>query len=384
MLAFKLLNRGDSWNRKHARSQHLAGPPKTFSLPNQDLPPPNPAPQLAGKTIDFTLFTSTRALSVLLHTLWARTQSSRYNPTYTNPKLTNLLIRLADPVIFSASAALIMQAWCYSPDQLPSTYNRWIHKAANIDPRFLSAVRLAKTGGWKYGVHNGESDQLLRGVARDLGLPEEWGDPALTVPIRCELVHGGCGPSCELHALWRFWRAWLLGMEMYLPLQLVVRMIRRPNPKSLIGSVAGAARSAAFLGSFVSLFYYGVCLARTRLGPVLLPPTKQWGVSPQTWDGGLCILSGCMLCGWSILIEPPGRRGELALFVLPRALATLSPRVYHRKHRWREGCLFAAGVTVVLDAVMTGKGREERVRGMLGRVLSQVVGTNAEESPADT
>lgn len=80
-----------------------------------------------------------------------------------------------------------------------------------------------------------------------------------------------------------------------------------------------------------------------------------------------------MLCGWSILVESPARRGEIAFFVAPRALATLLPRVYDRKYRWREGVVFAGGVAVVLDAVTTKRGKENRVRGVLGRILERVV-----------
>jgi hypothetical protein len=49
------------------------------------------------------------------------------------------------------------------------------------------------------------------------------------------------------------------------------------------------------------------------------------------WDSGLCIGAGCVLCGWSILIEAERRREELALFVAPRALATWLPREYDAK-----------------------------------------------------
>ncbi len=61
----------------------------------------------------------------------------------------------------------------------------------------------------------------------------------------------------------------------------------------------------------------------------------------------------------------------MAFFVAPRALATLLPRAYDRESfLWREGIVFAGGVAVVLDAAVMG---EERVRGVLGRVLSGVV-----------
>lgn len=72
-------------------------------------------------------------------------------------------------------------------------------------------------------------------------------------------------------------------------------------------------------------------------------------------------------------MEAPARRGEVAFFVAPRALAALLPRVYDGKYRWKEALVFAGGVTVVLDSVTTGRGREERVRGVLGRVLTEVI-----------
>ncbi|KAF7503313.1 hypothetical protein GJ744_003994 [Endocarpon pusillum] len=369
LLAFTLLNHDDSWSRKRASSQGLSQSPESpesLDPPNQHHLPTQPPPRLAGKTIDFTLFTTTRALSVLVITLWTRTQSSRYHPTHTNPQFAKFLTQAVDPAIFSLSAALIMHAWFYHPHRLPRSYNHWIHQAANIDPRFLQALRLARSGVWQYGVNNSTTNHLLRGVAADLHLPESYGDPALTMPVKCELIHSGCGPSCELHALWRFWRAFLLGLKTYLPLQLALLLrlgVLRPlRPRTLLFSLSSAARSSAFLGTFISSFYYGVCLSRTRLGPLLFPPTNKYmAISPQTWDAGLCILVACLLCGSSILVEPAARRGEMALFVAPRALATLLPRVYDGRKRWREAVVFAGGVVVVLDAVLAGKGR--RVRG---------------------
>lgn len=40
-----------------------------------------------------------------------------------------------------------------------------------------------------------------------------------------------------------------------------------------------------------------------------------------TGDGGLAMLLGTFMCGWSVLIENKRRRGEMALFVAPRALS---------------------------------------------------------------
>lgn len=268
LVAFNLLNRnGAGSSRKRALSPGLSSPDQSEVSPYQPKRATQEPPLLAGKTIDFTLFTTSHAISVLVLALWARTKYSRHQPNHPST-----LSRLADPAVFSVSTALIMRAWLYFPQSLPRTYNHWIHKAANVDPRILSALRLARTRDWAYGSDNGDLNQVLRGASKELGLPEEWGDPAISVPVRCEVIHSGCGPSCEIHALWRFWCGWKLGMKTYLPLQLILRTARNPSLDSLTASIAPAARSSLFLGAFISLFHYTVCLCRTRLGPLLLPP----------------------------------------------------------------------------------------------------------------
>lgn len=158
---------------------------------------------------------------------------------------------------------------------------------------------------------------------------------------------------------------------MYLPLQLTMFLLRIRNSKSpqhdLLRTVVSASKSSAFLGTFITLFYYGVCLARTRLGPHIL------GTSPaarQQIDGGLCVGTGCFLCGWSVLLEPAGRRKELALFVAPRAVATMLPRRYDADKLWMERLVFAVSTAVVFTCVLENK---KRVRGILGPVLGMVL-----------
>ena len=262
-----------------------------------------------------------------------------------------------------------MWSWFYSPSRLPRTYNIWISKAAAIDSRLISALRLARQGDFVYGQDTGQAP-LLEPLCQKLNLPLVWADPAKTVPIPCEMVHTGTGRSCELHGLSRFLRAWLFAMEMYLPLQFLLRL-RHPSLQSFLTGLKGAARSSAFLGAFVSFFYYGVCLSRTRLGPKLFAAKT---VTPQMWDSGLCVLAGCVACGWSILLEKRGRRQEIAFFVVPRALATLLPRVYEKRYRRREQVVFATSVAVVMTAAAAaGERRPQRVRGALGQVLGGVL-----------
>jgi hypothetical protein len=276
---------------------------------------------LAGKTIDLTLFAFVRAADVLAQWYW---QTKK-----TKGRIAQWWSEKSSPILFAASSAVIMHAFFYAPSRLPYTYVNWIGRIAECDERLIYALRQARYGNFIYGKDTGLAP-LLGSMAKDYSLPEEWGDPAQTIPVPCELVHHGCGPSCEKHALWRFWRASRLALGVYAPLQAIVLLRKFRSQKSgrldiLAKASVDTARSSAFLGAFVALFYYGVCLTRTRLVPKVFSSKT---VTPQMYDSGLCVLGGCLLCGWSVLFEFAQRQAELMLFVVPRVLGVWFPRRY--------------------------------------------------------
>lgn len=368
-LAFSLLNQDEGWVRKRAQSRTATtydynSDPRTQNLRRPPLPSYHP--RYAGKTLDFTMFAFCRALDTIVVTAWTRTRTATWHPEKRASRLSNLARNIADPAVFATSAAIIMWSWFYAPERLPRTYNHWISKVAKIDLRLIQALRLARQGDFVYGEDTGQA-QLLIGLCQDLGLPKEYADPSKTIPIPCELYHCGSGKSCEVHAMSRFWRTWRLALEIYLPLQLLT-LLRSSRSKSILEGLRAAATSSSFLATFVASFYYAVCLARTRLGPKLVSSRT---ITPQMWDSGLCVLAGCFACGWSILLEKRSRQQEIAFFVAPRALATLLPRVYDKKHLRREQILFSASVAVVLTAIKSG--REQSVRGVLGRILAGIM-----------
>jgi hypothetical protein len=86
-------------------------------------------------------------------------------------------------------------------------------------------------------------------------------------------------------------------------------------------------------------------------------------------DGGICVGSGCMLCGWSILLETEKKK-DMALFVAPRAVSTLLPRRYALEKQWRETLAFSISTAVIFTAVLENP---KRVRGMFGKVLGTVL-----------
>ncbi|KAG6002652.1 hypothetical protein E4U21_002912 [Claviceps maximensis] len=325
---------------------------------------PNRRQKLAGRTVDLTLFAATQAVDVVVGELWARHKSRRQGAgTWT--KTETFISTMTDPVSFVASCALIMWAWCYNPDHLPPAYNKWITSAAQVDIRLVEALRRCRTREITYGKETGQAP-LLGTMCTEYNLPYEWGDPAKSIPFPCDIVHMGRGPSCEYHAWRRFWLSWTWAMYTYLPLALALQL-RQPNSsrvKRIKTAILSAFRSSAFLGTFIALFYYGACLGRTRFGPRLLGRDPE---SRQRIDGGFCVGAGCFLCGWSVLIETARRRRDMALFVAPRAMATLLPRRYSLEVQWRETLAFAASTAVVFTCVME---KPSRVRGMLGGILA--------------
>ncbi|KAF2865371.1 integral membrane protein [Massariosphaeria phaeospora] len=333
-----------------------------------------PSHELAGRTMDLTLFSVVRALDIVVSSVWNRLAPQKSSQLHT-------IARSTPVTLFSFSAATIMYAWFYSPSRLPQAYNTWISAAAELDHRLILALRHARYGTWVYGRDTGMAP-LLGSMCRDHGLPVELGDPARTCPIPCEVVHMGWSKSCEKHALIRFCKGWVFAAKMYAPIQVFVlarhiRAASRPGSRFaglsravLLRALVDMTRSSAFLGTFIAFFYYGVCLSRTRLGPTIF---SNKTVTPQMWDSGLCVLVGCLLCGSSLLVEQSKKRLEIVLFVLPRAAATWFPRRYLPEHRWKEHVAFTLSAAVLLT---TAQEDSTRVRGMLGSVLHGIMKTD--------
>lgn len=288
---------------------------------------PVPVPQRAGKTLFITSFGIVNASIIVASAALNYYRKSSPSHSWSAPGRKSRVGVIAPTSAFMISSTVIMWAWFFNPEQLPRDYNKWITSAAQIDLRLIETLRQVRKGNFIYGKDTGRCCSLAA-MARDHGFPVAWADPAKSSPIPCELYHSGTGKSCEWHALSRFWRAWLFAMRIYLPLNLAIFLQRRPNAKAVGRAVQGASQSAAFLSSFISLFYYGVCLARTRIGPKIVGTSTS---ARQLLDSGICVATGCVACGWSILVEKESRRTEMALFVAPRALSTLLPRRYDRK-----------------------------------------------------
>ncbi|KAJ7597043.1 hypothetical protein C8J56DRAFT_850944 [Mycena floridula] len=262
-----------------------------------------------------------------------------------------------DGIVFWICSARIMWCFFYQPYRLPSSYVRWISALAEVDQRIIEVLRLIRSGEWSYIKGSLAHESILKDLAKDLGFNPAWGDP-LIVPtfggaaanevwknlgvtnrnrvggIPCQVVHGGVGSnlglagSCTANSGIRGLKAFVKALAIYIPAHFIPIILTRPRtllrPERLFATILAAGRSATFLSTFVAAYWYGICLTRS-LGFARLFP---W-VSYQFWDGPYgCILAGCLLCPSSIFIEEGRRRGEMALYVLPKAVRASLP------HRW--------------------------------------------------
>ncbi|RDX55854.1 hypothetical protein OH76DRAFT_1551396 [Lentinus brumalis] len=325
-----------------------------------------------------------------------------------------------DALVFWACSARIMWCFFYEPDMLPRSYNKWIMTIANIDPRILMALRRIRDGSFSYRKGTSNPPDLLISFAQTLGYPAAWGDPAqlpayggpaadrawqkLSVSNRsgrggipCELVHGGVGGgSCTSNAGIRGAQAFAEAVALYLPVHVLPILLTRPRrllevPK-LVSTLLSVARSASFLSAFVSSIWFAVCFTRTLVLARLFP----W-ISHDFWDGPYgCAFVGSLVCGASIWIERGRRRGEMALYVLPRAIRACLPAKWLRSGRpsvrWAERLMFILSLSTLLTAAVH---RPDTLRGLSRWTLAFVMkgpnagfwrrkrlGTNAPPTPA--
>ncbi|EKM61043.1 uncharacterized protein PHACADRAFT_134164 [Phanerochaete carnosa HHB-10118-sp] len=335
--------------------------------------------QRSSPTIDLTLLVLVRALdsvvrSVLFsHSTTQDVLSSGELKRAENRRRT-LSARL-DAMVFWASSARIMWCFFYEPQRLPRSYNTWIMTLANIDPRILGALRAIREGRWSYVRRIAVPSDLLSSLSRDLGYPESWGSvtrlPAFGGPaangawktlavsnrpnlggIPCELVHGGIGGgSCAASAALRSGKAFAEAMLIYLPVHVLPILLYRPRKltrvHNIMNTLLSVTRSATFLSSFVSSIWVAVCLTRTLLLARLFP----W-ISHDFWDGPHgCAFLGTLVCGGSIWIEQGRRRGEMALYVLPKAIRACLPEAFLRsglRVQLLERLVFVASLATLL------------------------------------
>ncbi|KAF9339932.1 hypothetical protein BGZ91_004163 [Linnemannia elongata] len=323
-------------------------------------------------TIDYSLFAVVRALDVFGHVAVKNQWGPRWLGSY------------GAVAVFVLACTEIMFSWMYEPQRLPGPYAFWITKMARMDKRLLDTLRGVRTGEIQFKrvnpphVHN-----LLTGLCEDLGLDPQMGDFALRSRLPCEVVHQGITKSCEVHTGYRWIQGFMVSTGIYLPVHLLPALLSpkaffkrlQENPVATVSStLLATARSSAFLATYIALIWYGICTWRSKVMPITMRVTgKRYTSNVVDYIYGP--LLGAFMCGFSVLVEKPHRRAEMALYVLPRAIYSMWSRIMagrlsRKVEMTGEALMYAVSMSVLLTGMRWNR---EMVRPSMQGLLGWIV-----------
>ncbi|KAH8118868.1 hypothetical protein DFH11DRAFT_704915 [Phellopilus nigrolimitatus] len=320
--------------------------------------------------------------------LFVRGLQGSYNALSTKH---NIKIPHGDVLVFALCCGQIMYGFLLRPDTIPPSYSAWIQNASKVP---LKGVRVNRS--------------LVRdGVFDFADLESLIGAPSTTSANRTELAarlrtaqasaefgprYGPCAAihpwldSCTAVPLDRFvsvfrWMFPIYGALHLVPAVLFKRQKFWEQPWRVLARAGwGTTRSSAFLGVFVIIYQTYFC-AKHNLHAALSSPRaplrlrKEWIdvliSKPSFWLGGL-------LSGFSLFVEEKRRRGELAMYVLPKGLESAwrmargRGLVFHTGETG-EALLCAIGMGMVMS---TYQNDPQHLSGLVRRILYQFVGPN--------
>ncbi|ELR19728.1 carrier superfamily protein [Acanthamoeba castellanii str. Neff] len=237
-----------------------------------------------------------------------------------------------DSLLFILTSAQIMYAYVMRPETLPPSYYKFIVRSGPIDECVLEGVRRSN--------RNKPIDvQTLVDYVTKLGTPatiahamgflKSHPDGLLPV-IPCSILHPRTS-SCVGHNINTFLSTSKKTLPIYATLTFVPMIVLQffkllRNPVTLlsrghVGHYARAGllsslRSTVFLASFCAMYQVIICMQRNFVSR----------------DHRIVYLLAGLISSFSIFIEKKGRRSELALYTLPRAVDSIYMQMLD--HKW--------------------------------------------------
>jgi len=296
-----------------------------------------------------------------------------------------------DVMVFSLCCAQIMYAFLMRPDTIPPSYSSWIQNASKVLP---DTVRMNKTlvrdGNFDFAdvqslISNRRTTPQNRAVLLErLQTALSTGDYGNHF-VPCEGTHPWIN-YCRNVPLDRFvsvfrWMFPIYGALHLVPAILFKRKVFWQDPwKVIIRAALGTTRSSTFLGIFVVIYQTFFCFKHNLYLYLSSPKSpirlrKEWVdfliSKPSFWLGG-------GLSGLSLFIEDKRRRGELAMYVLPKGLESVWSMARGRGYvfglgDFGESLLCAIGMGMVMS---TYQNDPHHLSGLVRRILYQFVGPN--------
>ncbi|KAE9451580.1 hypothetical protein C3L33_16515, partial [Rhododendron williamsianum] len=209
--------------------------------------------------------------------------------------------RHGDSLLFSLACAQVMYAFVMRPESLPKSYQDFIQKTGPVARPVYKAVRDCCRGS-RVDVASLSAFLASKKGHNSVKL-EEF--PSI---IPCSIIHPDTN-SCLAHNSKAASATFRKTFPLYFSLTFVPFVVLRLQKfmdapvRTCWLAVKGAVRSTSFLSAFVGIFQAVICLHR----------------KVATKDHKLVYWVAGGMAALSVLLEKKARRGELALYVLPRA-----------------------------------------------------------------
>lgn len=293
-----------------------------------------------------------------------------------------------DLVLFALSCGSIMYAFILRPSTIPRSYYWWMVQASGAHPAVLDANRklVRSQGRWL----EGDAYDLVR-LCQSLGASgEAVADcrrtieqcPVNGLAIPCSLIHCrdiGCVRNNSMLFMRVVWKMIPVNLALNVVPQALLKFssFSKQPLQSLQKSARISLQSSVFLGAFISLFQSMICLQRRLILP--RPKFAAWLGQPgghKLWYWAAGVISSSL----SLLIEQKRRRGELALYVFPKAMESLYYTMLDRKSLKRplpSGCemvLSICAFSVLMAWYQDQQGSEHMspaVRGVMRRLIGE-------------
>ncbi|PFH47134.1 hypothetical protein AMATHDRAFT_152910 [Amanita thiersii Skay4041] len=340
---------------------------------------------------------------IIAQQLFVRGLQGTYNSFSTKH---NIHIPHGDVLVFALACGQIMFAFLIRPDTLPRSYRNWIGEAAKV-PRQCVDINHGLVRENQFDVRS--LDQLCARAditpanltdlmnVRELFYPASASatrDPSTYYPkyAPCSAVHPAL-TSCKAVPLDRFFAVFKWMLPIYGALHFIPPILFKSktfvnNPRRvMIRAGLGSIRSSAFLGVFVviyqTLFCYKHYLHR-NLTELKLKPSHATALAaiPQSTIDILISKGSFWLLGFAaglaLFIEEKRRRGELAMYVLPKGLESLwvaarGKGLVFKTGKWGETLLTTIGMAMVMS---TYQNDPQHLSGLVRRILYQFIGPN--------
>ncbi|KAI9248612.1 hypothetical protein BY458DRAFT_526365 [Sporodiniella umbellata] len=230
-----------------------------------------------------------------------------------------------DALLFALGSAQLLYAYTMRPDVLPPDFYSFMIKAARCPQEALLLNNLNVRGFPITPELALDSIQHLRPTPKAIQTIQHL--PIDLPAIPCDLLHPW-KDSCHATALERFFKVFKSFMPVYGTLHLVPALLLKSqhfkkDPLGMLKKIIWATlKSGTFLGTFVTLYQYQMCMHR-----------ELWIKHGSRWNSKYFYGWAGFVCAYvSIFFEDKKRRGELALYVLPKAATSLYLIFY--SHNW--------------------------------------------------